>query len=73
MAVSLLRNHMAPKPKQIVGTNIRPAALKRAGIAAKLINEPVIDFLSTASDARAFPILEKHNVKLPADARLIKS
>jgi hypothetical protein len=64
---------MATDSKQITGTNIRPDALRRASIAARLAGESLVDFISNAADTRAKPIIKRFNVRLPSDAEPIKS
>jgi hypothetical protein len=62
-----------PKPETKAGTNMRPAALRRAQVASTIVNVPLIDFISDATDKRSIPLLKKSGVILPADAEPMKS
>lgn len=48
--------------------SVRTVSYRQAQIAASLTGENLTDFVSTAIQERAEPILRKHKVKLPDDA-----
>lgn len=50
--------------------SVKSDAHKRAAIAAALVGENLLEFLSRAADDRSGPILKKHGTKLPSDCEL---
>lgn len=48
-------------------TTIRPESLKRAKLAATLTGRSVTDFVSSAADKAAAPVLRKHGMEPKAE------
>jgi hypothetical protein len=62
------KSHAAKPGRAIKPTSIREGSLNIARIASRLLEEPITDFLSKASDARALRVIKRHNVLLPPSA-----
>lgn len=48
--------------------SLHGASHHRATIAAALVSQNLLEFLSKAADERSIPILKKHGVKIPSDS-----